>query len=172
MSGMLPDSFIELFEMTGSDDFPSPGTNDDELAGLTYSLIRCCSVIQLASIRFATERNFNQADFRVLFAIMSASDRDITVTPGFIAERMSLSASTLTSILERLSERGYIVRDKDDADKRRIALYYTERAAQIAVDFYRHVGLMLTPIADERRNEIADIARTLQLVADVTTKTV
>lgn len=169
---MLPDSLNELFDITGSDDFPSPGTNDDELAGLTHALIRCCSVIQLASIRFANERDFNQADFRVLFSIIAASDRDVTVTPGYIADRMSLSASTLTSILERLSERGYIVRDKDDADKRRIALYYTEQAAQIAVDFYRHVGLMLKPLGDEQRSELADITRTLNQVADVITETV
>lgn len=96
---MLPDSLNELFDMTGSDEFPSPGTNDDELAGLTHALIRQSTILRLVGSRFARDNDMNHVDFYVLMSVMTASDQDITVTPGYISEHLSLSASTLTSIL-------------------------------------------------------------------------
>ena len=91
---MLPDSLNELFDMTGSDEFPSPGTNDDELAGLTHALIRQSTILRLVGSRFARDNDMNHVDFYVLLSVMTASDQDITVTPGYVSEHLSLSAST------------------------------------------------------------------------------
>ncbi|EFG47827.1 transcriptional regulator, MarR family [Brevibacterium mcbrellneri ATCC 49030] len=169
---MLPDSLNELFAITGSDDFPSPGINDDELAGLTHALVRQSTILRLVGARFAREIDLNQADFYVLMSVMTASDKDITVTPGYISEHLSLSASTLTSILERLAERELIVRDRDAADKRRIVLYYTEKAAHLAVDFYRRVGRALEPITESHRNEVSQMTDHLNLVAKTLCKSI
>ncbi len=167
---MLPDSLTELFDMTGSDDFPSPGTNDDELAGLAYALIRQSTILRLVGARFARDIDLNQADFYVLLSVMTASDQDITVTPGYVSEHLSLSASTLTSILERLADRELIVRDRDAADKRRIVLYYTEKAAHLAVDFYRRVGLALEPLTQSHRDEIGHMTNHINMVAQTLCK--
>ena len=169
---MLPDSLNELFAITGSDDFPSPGINDDELAGLTHALVRQSTILRLVGARFAREIDLNQADFYVLMSVMTASDKDITVTPGYISEHLSLSASTLTSILERLAERELIVRDRDAADKRRIVLYYTEDAARLAVEFYRRLGRTLEPMAQAHRDELSEMTNTFNRVAQTLCKNV
>ena len=169
---MLPDSLNELFDMTGSDEFPSPGTNDDELAGLTHALIRQSTILRLVGSRFARDNDMNHVDFYVLLSVMTASDQDITVTPGYVSEHLSLSASTLTSILERLSDRGLIVRDRDAADKRRIVLYYTEDAARLAVEFYRRLGRTLEPMAQAHRDELSQMTNTFNRVAQTLCKNV
>lgn len=145
---MLPDSIIELFDMSGSDEFSTPGTTTYELAGLAHSIIHQGALLRIATAKFARMHNLNLIDFLILLSVMTNTSQDMTVTPGYIAENQSLSASTLTSILERLAARGLLVRDQDAADKRRIALYYTEGAAKIVEAYYRTMSQALAPILD------------------------
>lgn len=169
---MLPDSLNELFDMTRSAEFPSPGTNDDELAGLTYSFIRQNTILRVLTARYGRENDLNQADFYVLMSLVAASDYEVTVTPGYLSDHLSLSASTLTSVLERLSERGLIVRDRDAADKRRIVLYYTEEAARLAVNYYRYVGRALQPLKQSNQADFDSMTHMYNLVAKTLCKSV
>ena len=161
---MLPDSLIELFDITGSDDFPSPGTQDTELAELVQAAVTHTSLLNTMTVKFARSHDLNHIDFQVLTAIITSANSDITVTPGYISDSLALSASTLTSILERLAKRELIVRDRDSADKRRIALYYTEDAARLMVEYYRALGAGLQGYFDAHRPELQTTTRSLKAV--------
>jgi len=138
---MLPDSLIELFELAGSDDFPQQDSHRHDLAQIVHQSLTQATLIRTASTRFAHAHDLNLVDFNVLGAVVAGAGKSITVTPGYISEALALSASTLTSILERLADRGLLMRDRDESDKRRIAIYYTQEAAQLIIEFYREVGV-------------------------------
>lgn len=92
-----------------------------------------------AAAQFAHTHGLNLIDFNVVQSVVSLGD-DETATPGYIARQLSLSASTLTSILERLVRSGYLVRERDSADRRRISIYHTDKSAQLIADFYVHLA--------------------------------
>lgn len=93
-----------------------------------------------AAAQFAHTHGLNLIDFNVVQSVVSLGEDDETATPGYIARQLSLSASTLTSILERLVRSGYLVRERDSADRRRISIYHTDKSAQLIADFYVHLS--------------------------------
>lgn len=54
------------------------------------------------------------------------------VTVGELAQEMSLSQATVTSILDRLEDRGYVYREKSTQDKRKVHTHLT-RKGQAAI---------------------------------------
>ena len=48
-----------------------------------------------------------------------------------IASRITLSSATVTSILDRLESRGFVVRQRSDNDRRRVGLRLTEAGANV-----------------------------------------
>lgn len=97
-------------------------------------------VSRTAAAQFAHTHGLNLIDFNVVQSVISLDSDDATATPGYIARQLSLSASTLTSILERLVRAGYLIRERDSADRRRISIYHTDKSAQLMADFYRHLA--------------------------------
>lgn len=97
-------------------------------------------VARTAAAQFAHTHGLNLIDFHVVQSVVSLGAEDETATPGHIARQLSLSASTLTSILERLVRAGYLVRERDSADRRRISIYPTPRSSELIGDFYRHLA--------------------------------
>lgn len=68
-----------------------------------------------------------------LVILQEISSRE-EVTAGGIAWGVSLSQATVTGILERMENRGLIVRKRSDRDKRRIMVRITESGKQILAD--------------------------------------
>ena len=97
-------------------------------------------VSRTAAAQFAHTHGLNLIDFNVVQSVIALDHDDETATPGYIARQLSLSASTLTSILERLVRAGYLIRERDSADRRRISIYHTDRSAKLMADFYRHLA--------------------------------
>ncbi|MCQ9384573.1 MarR family winged helix-turn-helix transcriptional regulator [Brevibacterium sp. 50QC2O2] len=91
----------------------------------------------IAGSKFAQARNLNFIDFSVLSLTLSASSElDTPPTPGYLSDRLALSASTLTSILERLASADYITRERDAADRRRISIMPTQKARDLITDYH------------------------------------
>jgi len=74
----------------------------------------------------------NPAQGRIMFVLW----REDGIPIRKLAERTSLGKSTLTSMLDRLEEAGYIVRERSKADRRIILVKRTDkdRAAQMAYE--------------------------------------
>ena len=74
----------------------------------------------------------NPAQGRIMFVLW----REDGIPIRELAERTSLGKSTLTSMLDRLEEAGYIVRERSKADRRAILVKRTDkdRAAQAAYE--------------------------------------
>lgn len=83
----------------------------EQLANLTFSLLANC---QEKEIRLAEIHGLTQAEFRCLRLFGS----DETVNNKKIAERMNLSPSRLTRIIDGLVKKEYIIREIDPNDRR------------------------------------------------------
>lgn len=136
---MLPDPLLELFEADTAELPPAQRARHARIASLVHADQVQAMTVRTAAAKFAHAHRLNLIDFQVLQTVVASRDADRTATPGSIAEQLSLSASTLTSILERLVARGLLVRERDSADRRRISVYYTEESARLVMDFYRHL---------------------------------
>jgi DNA-binding MarR family transcriptional regulator len=85
--------------------------NAEMLANLTFSLLANC---QEKEIRLAEVHSLTQAEFRCLRLFGS----DESINNKAIAERMNLSPSRLTRIIDGLVQKEYIIREIDPNDRR------------------------------------------------------
>lgn len=80
---------------------------------------------------------------------------DGAMTGAELSRRVYVSASTITGIIDRLEQRGYVERKRDDIDRRRVLLHATPEGYKLA---YRAPS----PLQDklmERLHELPDLER-------------
>lgn len=89
------------------------------------------------------------ADINVLANLADGAGR----TVGALATATATKPSTLTSLLDRLTRRGYIVRETDLADRRSFVVVLTpeglaaaKRAAEAIADLERQALAAMTPV--------------------------
>ena len=104
----------------------------DRHGGFLISKIHHLSGRIFARMLKEYEIEINPAQGRILFVLW----REDGIPIRELAKRTSLGKSTLTSMLDRLEEAGYIVRERSKADRRAILVKRTDkdRAAQAAYE--------------------------------------
>jgi len=109
------------------------------------------------------EIEINPAQGRILFVLW----REDGIPIRELAKRTSLGKSTLTSMLDRLEEAGYVVRERSEIDRRVILVRRTnkDRAAQAT---YERVSKAMTEVYYSGLAEAAIDAfeRTLERILD------
>lgn len=63
--------------------------------------------------------------------VLKEIERNASPTVGEIAKSVSLSQATITNILVRLEDRGYVTRTQDHGDKRRVVVKTTELGRKV-----------------------------------------
>jgi len=136
-----------------------PGTTANSLA---ISSQLCFSV-------YSTAHAFTRLYYQLLqpiditytqyLALLALQEED-GITVNALGKRLLLDSGTLTPVLKRLESAGYVRRERDRHDERRVRAYLTERAHGLRPDFERvseHVfrATGLTP------GEIASLQRRL-----------
>jgi DNA-binding MarR family transcriptional regulator len=86
------------------------------------ALRRIMRATELNSRGLAKKSNLTPSQLIVLQLIANGR----RVTPGYIADKSTLSHATVTALLQKLESRGLISRQKDDTDKRRQHIMVTE----------------------------------------------
>ena len=98
--------------------------NANRLADLTFSLLASC---QQKENRLAEQHGLTQAEFRCL-RLFGA---DESLNNKQIAERMNLSPSRLTRIIDGLVKKEYIIREIDNTDRRNMRVSLSKKGVQI-----------------------------------------
>lgn len=98
--------------------------NAEQLANLTFSLLSICQ--QKENI-FAQQYGLTQAEFRCL----KLFDKDEIINNKTIAERMGLSASRLTRIIDGLVAKGYTEREINPEDRRNMNVNLSKKGVQL-----------------------------------------
>ena len=98
--------------------------NAGMLAELTFSLLATC---QEKESRLAEQHGLTQAEFRCLRSFGTEEN----LNNKSIAERMGLSPSRLTRIIDRLVKKEYIVREINNTDRRNMCVSLSAKGIQI-----------------------------------------
>ncbi len=117
--------------------------NAGKLADLTFSLLASC---QEKEGRLAEQHGLTQAEFRCL-RLFGAEE---SVNNKRIAERMNLSPSRLTRIIDGLVAKDYIIREIDNTDRRNMRVSLSSKGAQI-------VQLLNSAYVDIHKEILTDI---------------
>jgi DNA-binding MarR family transcriptional regulator len=72
------------------------------------------------------------------------------VSSGELGKKLSLDSATLSGVLERLAEKGWIVKETDEVDRRSLRIYLGDLAKQLD-----------EPISEQRQKANDDIMRKL-----------
>lgn len=97
---------------------------------LLISLRKTIRAIDLYSKKLSKETGLTSPQFIVLKEI--ASQDGIMVKD--IANRINLSSATVTNILDRLENRGFVFRERSSTDKRRVDLHLTQKGQDILIN--------------------------------------
>ncbi len=98
--------------------------NASRLADLTFKLLANC---QEKEARLAESYGLTQSEFRCLRLF----NRDDILNNKQVAERMNLSPSRLTRIIDGLVAKGYIIRQIEPSDRRNMKVTLSKRGKVI-----------------------------------------
>lgn len=101
---------------------------------------------------FALIHSLRPNDFRALLYIMVAEMGGRPMTSSDLSQRMGLSGSAITYLVDRLIDAGHIRRDNDPADRRKVVLRNDEFGLATARSFFSpldaHTRLALADLPD------------------------
>lgn len=98
--------------------------NAEMLANLTFNLLARC---QEKESRLAKQHNLLEAEFKCL-RLMSSEENPNNKE---IAEKMNLSPSRITRIMDGLIKKGYMFREINNADRRNMVLSLSKRGKNL-----------------------------------------
>ena len=98
--------------------------NAEMLANLTFNLLARC---QEKESRLAEKHNLLEAEFKCL-RLMSSEENPNNKE---IAEKMNLSPSRITRIMDGLVKKGYMVREIDNTDRRNMILSLSKKGKNL-----------------------------------------
>lgn len=115
----------------------------------------------------ARAENVRPMDIYALLVIRNCERLGEIATPGAVGQALALTSGTVTGLIDRLVRSGWVLREPDAADRRRVRLSCAEagRALVEAVDTAS--GLRINDVAAERSaEELALIEHFLTAAAD------
>ena len=72
----------------------------------------------------------DEAASRALGINRTVIQREEPVTPGYLAERSGLTTAAVTTVLDRMERAGYVTRERDTEDRRRVLVRLTPLAQE------------------------------------------
>lgn len=107
----------------------------------------------------AARLGVSRSDFRCLDIL----SRGKALTPGALATETGLTTGAVTALLDRLEKAGYVRRERDRTDRRKILVHPSKRAAAEVWPIFRGVSHDAARILSEfSERELATILRFLE----------
>ncbi|MDH6237992.1 MarR family transcriptional regulator [Cryobacterium sp. CG_9.6] len=82
---------------------------------------------QSLSVQSRSLMQLNETDMRALRFLVVSQKHDVTVTPGALAEHLTISTASTTKLLDRLAAGGHIERSPHPSDRRALMITVTKR---------------------------------------------
>lgn len=102
--------------------------SENELSGVVLALQRATHHTLHALSAALSDLNLSAAEINALANLGAGG----TLSVRQLSERTGTRASTLTGLLDRLENRGYLVREVDPADRRSFRLPLTDQGREVA----------------------------------------
>jgi DNA-binding MarR family transcriptional regulator len=132
--------------------------NDNLMRDTVTLYARAARMLDPMRLQVWEEMGINFPQLRILFRVRSRPGIDLRT----LAEQMGISASGASQQVDKLVARGFLVREDDPDDRRRLSLELTERGKQATGEISRatrsYVESALSVLSDE---ELTDFHRLL-----------
>jgi DNA-binding MarR family transcriptional regulator len=100
-------------------------------------LLRSVAIdLDLQAAAFATENGLHPTDLRALIAMLDAERADEPMTPGRLGTRLHLNSPATTAVIDRLEALGFLARERDQRDRRRVLLIVSQQAKTLGWSFF------------------------------------
>ncbi|UJW32126.1 MarR family transcriptional regulator [Saccharothrix sp. AJ9571] len=114
---------------------------------------------------FAAHLGLHSTDAAALVEILYAEDNGVPLSPARLSERISLSSGATTALLNRLERAGYIVRSREQSDRRIVTLRSSPEMSGPGREYFgplaEHMGALL------KKYSAAEVARFEQFLGDL-----
>jgi DNA-binding MarR family transcriptional regulator len=135
----------------------NPEDSTDRRAGLEALISADARALSAESDQigrlFAATHQVHASDFQALLHILVAETTGRPLTSGELRQKMGLSGSAITYLVERMIESGHLRRDSDPADRRKVILRYADHGRDTA-------GAFFTPLATHTHAVLAEVSDT------------
>ena len=88
--------------------------------------------VDLVDQRAAERLRLNRTDMRCLELVFA----DAPLSPGELATAAGLTTGGVTTAIDRLERAGYVTRERDATDRRRVTVHPTAEAARLVGEIY------------------------------------
>jgi DNA-binding MarR family transcriptional regulator len=89
---------------------------------------------------FAGMHGLTSNEFHALLHIMVGENTGAVLSAGELQQRIGLTHSGITHLVDRMITAGHIRRDTDPTDRRKVILRYEDHGMEVARAFFVHVG--------------------------------
>ncbi|MFI2372749.1 MarR family transcriptional regulator [Streptomyces sp. NPDC018833] len=124
-----------------------------------YAMDRMIATAQFGQQDIARRLGLNVTDLTCLGFLIEAATAGESLVAGDLADRARLTTGAVTGVLNRLEKAGYIRRQADPRDRRRVQVVMEESALERILEvygpFYERLGMLF---ADYSPDEIAVLA--------------
>ncbi len=102
-------------------------------------------------------------EFHALLHIMVGESAGAVLSAGELQQRIGLTHSGITHLVDRMIAAGHIRRDTDPTDRRKVILRYEDHGMEVARAFFTHVGAAnRQAMADLSDEELASAHKVMQ----------
>ncbi|RDY24726.1 MarR family transcriptional regulator [Romboutsia maritimum] len=114
--------------------------------------------------KYSVEYNVNKTQLRALMFIKNYGNISMTD----LCSKLNIEKGSLTSMVDDLTEKGYVFRERDLGDRRKYLITITEKGEEIAIDFIiklsEKLEEKLSKLNEEDRKKYIEAIDTLQYI--------
>ncbi|MEG1312427.1 MAG: MarR family transcriptional regulator [Romboutsia sp.] len=135
----------------------------DTISFLSKTFPKIYSSLYLEYLKqYASTYNVNKTQLRALIFIKN--NGIISMTD--LCAKLNIEKGSLTSMVDDLSEKGFVIREKDLLDRRKYLINITEKGSEIALDFIeklsKRLEIKFCRLTIEDRNRYINAINTLE----------
>lgn len=140
----------------------------DTISFLSKTFPKIYSSLYLEYLKqYASTYNVNKTQLRALLFIKN--NGSISMTD--LCSKLNIEKGSLTSMVDDLEQKGFVIRERDVLDRRKYLINTTEQGNEIALDFMEKLSIKLeekfSKFSEDDRNRYINAINTLQ---DILTK--
>lgn len=106
------------------------------------------------------ELDLKFSKFEIFAMLLLYKSSEVTMTE--LVEYINVPMSTATGIVDRLVKKGYIARERSEADRRIVVLKLTEEGSNLVKNLkdliYKYLDMILQDLTEEEKQSMAHIA--------------
>jgi DNA-binding MarR family transcriptional regulator len=134
--------------------------------GLVHLLRSIAVDLDLQAAAFAAEHGLHPTDVRAVIALLDAERASEEMSPGRLGTRLRLNSPATTAVIDRLEARGFLIRERDPHDRRRVLLVVSEQAKDLGWSFFGPlIGRILSAMDGFDETDLDAYERVLSAVA-------